>query len=654
MWKRLSGIRSSSHSSHDNPVEALEARAHHNFQENSVTRRKFLPTHRNSSTFSGFSYPPFESSSHKVLLEQTAPFQCDSEGEIYLPPVSHRLPSITTPEHHLYQDTNSARLSDIEISPLSSPDLREWHLRRQSGVDEEVSPIDEPADSILFKDRKVNGNIKTYSCTSAACGDIPQKINYPLTNAALRNKANSDDKLDQVINSSQVTGREKTNSPEIKKNKPKKLNMPFGVVLRSVHENKDVKAGAPTVTSFGKRLRKLKSPITRERSEQKNVANFTLSSTTKTVDNHDTHPARHLTKSRYVEGLSSPEAKIPPKIDVSKNLDNECSTLIDVAARPSFESPANYETTEVNILQANGDSKNGSVSEPAISDVDIDSVMDGSQTPTGSPHLSSPATPLSIDVNLKPSPAHIHTTITERKSFQKPEAPKLSNFERKDAHIVPSPSLDKITHTPEEIQAQSRPLNGVRDEQPHETNASTQHEQSLINRKQPQGIAPTSNRIVRKAVPPTSPIFISMATSTALGANKNLFHSKNLPQTPREHSSNDLVGSLQAHLDDLAHRRWNISRSIRQMTQLMPKDTLLGTEEVRQRREREKRKVEMLMMEEADLKREEHQVGLRLHRAWKRKDLDAVYEPTSLWVRRVTGVGKNWTWPQQDLPVVFK
>ncbi|VDB89483.1 Bgt-622-2 [Blumeria graminis f. sp. tritici] len=642
MWKRLSGVRSSSHSSHDKPVEALEARAHHNFQENSVARRKFLPTHRNSSTFStfsGFSYPPFESSSHKVLLEQAAPFHCDSEGEIYLPPVSHRLPFLTTPEHHLYQDTNSARLSDIEISPLSSPDLREWHLRRQSGVDEEVSPIDETADSILCQDRKVNENIKTYSCTSAACGDKPQKKNYSLTNTALSNKASSDDKLDQVVILSQVTGREKTNSPELKKNKPKKLIMPFGVVLRSVHENKDEKAGTPTVTSFGKRLRKLKPPIIRERSEQKNVANNTLSSTTKTVDNHDTHPAKHLTKSRYIEGLSSPEARITPEIDDYKKLANECPTLIDVTAQPSFEGPANYETIEVSNLQANGDSKIGSVPEPAVSDVDIDSVMDGSQTPTGSPDLSTPVTPLSIDVNLKPSlsPAHTHTTITERKSLQQPEASKLSNFEKKDAHFVPSPSLDKITHTPEEIQVQSLTLHGVRDEQPHETNASTQHEQSLINRKQPQGIAPTSNRIVRKALPPNSPIFINMATSTALGANKNLFHSKNLPQTPREHSSNDLVGSLQAHLEDLAHRRWNISRSIRQMTQLMPKDTLLGTEEVRQRREREKRKVEMLMMEEADLKREEHQVGLRLHRAWKRKDLDAVYEPTSLWVRRVTG-----------------
>jgi hypothetical protein len=73
------------------------------------------------------------------------------------------------------------------------------------------------------------------------------------------------------------------------------------------------------------------------------------------------------------------------------------------------------------------------------------------------------------------------------------------------------------------------------------------------------------------------------------------------------------------------------------MTELMPKDSVILTEEVRRKREDEKRKVEMLREEEADVKREEHDIGLRLHRAWKRKDKDAFYEPTGLWVRRVTG-----------------
>ena len=51
----------------------------------------------------------------------------------------------------------------------------------------------------------------------------------------------------------------------------------------------------------------------------------------------------------------------------------------------------------------------------------------------------------------------------------------------------------------------------------------------------------------------------------------------------------------------------------------------------------EKMKIERLKTEEADVRREEHEIGLRLHRAWKRRDKEAVYEPTGLWVRRVTG-----------------
>jgi len=107
--------------------------------------------------------------------------------------------------------------------------------------------------------------------------------------------------------------------------------------------------------------------------------------------------------------------------------------------------------------------------------------------------------------------------------------------------------------------------------------------------------------------------------------------------SPAEAESHDLVTSLQAQLDDLAHRRNNITKSIRAMTELMPKDHVILTEDVRRKREEEKLKVERLRAEEADVRREEHDLGLKLHRAWKRRDKDAVYEPTGLWVRRVTG-----------------
>jgi hypothetical protein len=125
--------------------------------------------------------------------------------------------------------------------------------------------------------------------------------------------------------------------------------------------------------------------------------------------------------------------------------------------------------------------------------------------------------------------------------------------------------------------------------------------------------------------------------SSSIAKKRASNSAKNLPITPAEAQSQDLVSSLQAQLDDLANRRNNIQKSIKQMTQLMPKDSVLLTEDVRRKREAEKIKVEALRNEEADIKREEHDIGLRLHRAWKRRDKSAEYEPTGLWVRRVTG-----------------
>lgn len=118
-----------------------------------------------------------------------------------------------------------------------------------------------------------------------------------------------------------------------------------------------------------------------------------------------------------------------------------------------------------------------------------------------------------------------------------------------------------------------------------------------------------------------------------------------MPKSPEEWKAIDKVTALQAHLDDLARQRKNIDASIHRMTELMPGEmTGLGPrmssdERLREmaRREEEKRKVEALRGDLADVKREEHDVGLKLHRALKKADERSAYEPSGLWVRRVTG-----------------
>lgn len=113
---------------------------------------------------------------------------------------------------------------------------------------------------------------------------------------------------------------------------------------------------------------------------------------------------------------------------------------------------------------------------------------------------------------------------------------------------------------------------------------------------------------------------------------------KALPPAPPElMSAHDRVGNLNARLDGLAHRRNNINLSIKQMTELMPSDNLMASAEVLHKREIEKQKVEGLRQELADVQQEEYELGIKLHRAYKRLEREADFEPTGLWVRRVTG-----------------
>lgn len=114
---------------------------------------------------------------------------------------------------------------------------------------------------------------------------------------------------------------------------------------------------------------------------------------------------------------------------------------------------------------------------------------------------------------------------------------------------------------------------------------------------------------------------------------------KALPPAPPEvDSTKNRVELLSAKIEGLAHRRLNITRSIAQMTELMPQDRLLASEEVLRRREDEKKKVERLKEELAEVQQEEYELGIKLHRAYKRQERESEWESGSLWVKRAVGV----------------
>ncbi|POR31778.1 Uncharacterized protein TPAR_08010 [Tolypocladium paradoxum] len=139
---------------------------------------------------------------------------------------------------------------------------------------------------------------------------------------------------------------------------------------------------------------------------------------------------------------------------------------------------------------------------------------------------------------------------------------------------------------------------------------------------------------------PTEHVSHARVASNANSAERRssiLSMAKPLPPAPHElSSSQDRVAHLNAQIHGLVHRRFNINKSIQQMTELMPTDNLMASSQVLRKREAEKQKVEALKEELAQVQREEYDLGLKLHRAYKRLDKDAEFEPTTLWVRRVT------------------
>ena len=135
---------------------------------------------------------------------------------------------------------------------------------------------------------------------------------------------------------------------------------------------------------------------------------------------------------------------------------------------------------------------------------------------------------------------------------------------------------------------------------------------------------------VNKSLPPAPPEL--EALSLYNGAD-----GKSSPKSPKDLSASERVALYDAQIQALGNRRINITRSIKQMTELMPTDNILNSEAVRRKREVEKQKVEALKTELAEVQREMYELGLKLHRAYKRQEKEASFEPTTLWVRRVTG-----------------
>ena len=152
---------------------------------------------------------------------------------------------------------------------------------------------------------------------------------------------------------------------------------------------------------------------------------------------------------------------------------------------------------------------------------------------------------------------------------------------------------------------------------------------SILNRRRPIRVAgvPIAKGTARK---PTSSDLQALSLLDA----QDIRNSKSLPQSPPEIAAIDRVAGLQAKIDNLYRRKANLKTVIHELTHVIQPSSIAYDTASRQEI---KKTVDGLNKELDEVTKEEYDTGLRLHRASKRQDNnDSIYEPTGLWVRRVT------------------
>ena len=151
---------------------------------------------------------------------------------------------------------------------------------------------------------------------------------------------------------------------------------------------------------------------------------------------------------------------------------------------------------------------------------------------------------------------------------------------------------------------------------------------SILNRKRPVPTAGISRKPI--PIPSESP---KMSPDLKVVVDPKSLNSKSLPKAPPDVPKVPPVQTLQAKQDALRRRKHNIETVIHELTEVVQPSSIAYDMASRQEI---KRTVEQLKRELAEVIKDEHETGLKLHRAWKRQDGMAIYEPTSIWVRRVT------------------
>ena len=140
----------------------------------------------------------------------------------------------------------------------------------------------------------------------------------------------------------------------------------------------------------------------------------------------------------------------------------------------------------------------------------------------------------------------------------------------------------------------------------------------------------TTSILDRKRPVPSAGVGRGINTPTRKPTPSDL---KSLPQQPPEEEAVDRVTLLEAKLTSLNRRKGELQAMINELTQVVQPSSI--SYDIASRQEI-KKVVETWNTESAAVAKEIHETGLKLHRALKKRDENGAYEPTGLWVRRVT------------------
>ncbi|KAF1836233.1 hypothetical protein BDW02DRAFT_596629 [Decorospora gaudefroyi] len=145
----------------------------------------------------------------------------------------------------------------------------------------------------------------------------------------------------------------------------------------------------------------------------------------------------------------------------------------------------------------------------------------------------------------------------------------------------------------------------------------------------PKPVSETATGMAKIRSPdPISPS--SASTFSTLSTNT----SKALPRPPPTLSASDHISLLESQQEDLRIRRNNVYRLLSDLNNAAPPNPLITDFKKSRLVEQRKKAFEDELYE---IKREEHDVGLKLHRAWKKREReDPGAAGSALWVRRVT------------------